>query len=454
MKATAMNNLFTAKQVHVLDQELNNPDWRLMINYGAVRAGKTFVDNFVFLYEVRHAAEVAKRLGKKHPQYILAGVSSKSIEDNILTEIMETFGLSFKFDQYGSFKITFPHLPGVKVVKIHTGSISGLGAVRGMTAYGAYVNEASLANEQVFNEIRNRCNMPGARVVCDTNPDVPTHWLKVKYIDNPNNSKTIISNHFVIDDNTFLDPAYVQALKSDTPSGMFSDRALRGLWVAGEGLVYADFDKSKNIIKLDDYDHIKNERHLTYYAGVDWGFEHKGVIVVMADDEDGNTYLIEEHTRQHKDIDYWVKVAKEYRVKYGWNMPFYADSARPEYVDRFRNENLNVFNAYKIRLTGVEVIATLIKTGHFLCLDSVVDDDKSKFLDELYQYIWDEKSGEPVKENDDVMDSIRYAKATKQWYEKHHEEDNFEQQDTILSNSGVISFETSEDDNPWNMDLR
>ena len=50
-----IDNLFTKKQQQVLNQELNNRHWKLMINYGAVRAGKTFVDNFVFLYEVKHA---------------------------------------------------------------------------------------------------------------------------------------------------------------------------------------------------------------------------------------------------------------------------------------------------------------------------------------------------------------------------------------------------------------
>lgn len=449
-----LNKMFTAKQVEVLNQELNNDRWKLMINYGAVRAGKTFVDNFVFLYEVRHAAEVAKSLNKKHPMYILAGVTSKSIQDNILNEITETFGLSFNFDQYGSFKIKFSGLPAVKIVKTYTGSISGLGAIRGMTAYGAYINEASLANEKVFTEIRQRCSKPGARVVCDTNPDVPTHWLKTKYIDNPKHSDTIISNHFVLDDNTFLDPDYVRSLKSDTPSGMFTDRAIYGLWVAGEGLVYEDFDKASNVISNADYEEHVRDVHLNYYCGVDWGYEHKGVIVVLGDDELGNTYLIEEHTRQHKDIEYWVKTAKDIRAKYGWDVPFYADSARPEYVSRFRDENLNVFNAFKNRLTGVEIIATLMKTRKFQVLQSVIDDKHSKLLDELYQYIWDEKSGEPIKANDDVMDSVRYAKATREWQLNHQHDDNLDEQTKILADAGAIDIDPDVDDgNPWDTDL-
>lgn len=32
-----------------------------------------------------------------------------------------------------------------------------------------------------------------------------------------------------------------------------------------------------------------------------------------------------------------------------------------------------------------------------------------QFLKEVYNYVWDENKGLPVKKNDDVMDSVRYA---------------------------------------------
>ena len=38
-----------------------------------------------------------------------------------------------------------------------------------------------------------------------------------------------------------------------------------------------------------------------------------------------------------------------------------------------------------------------------------VQDNLNEFISEIYQYVWDENSGEPKKENDDVMDSMRYA---------------------------------------------
>ncbi|MGN5467572.1 PBSX family phage terminase large subunit [Lactiplantibacillus plantarum] len=390
-----ITNLYTSKQIDVMKTVLQRNDWRLLINYGAVRSGKTVIDNDIFLMELRRIRAVANKLDIDEPMYILAGYSSKSLQNNVLQELANKYGIDFKFDKHGSFKLF-----GVKVVQTFTGSIAGLGAIRGMTSFGAYVNEASLANEAVFNEILDRCSAPDARIICDTNPDVPTHYLKKNYIDNNDPKAGIVSYHFTIDDNTFLPKKYIERKKAGTPSGMFYDRSILGLWVSGEGMVYKDFNKDTMIIPRD-----KLPNDLKYYVGVDWGYEHKGTIVVLGDDKNGNTYLVEEHTKQYKEIDYWVSVAKDIQKRYGKRVKFWADSARPEHVSRFKREFIDCFNAKKSVISGIESVAKLIKTGHFF----VVEESIESFLDEVYQYVWDEKSGLPVKANDDVMDAIRYA---------------------------------------------
>lgn len=389
----SINELYTPKQQRVLLQARTN--FRIMINYGAVRSGKTVVDNDIFIKELMRVRTMADRIGTKTPMFILAGVSSKTIQDNILQELSNKYGIEFHFDKHGSFKLF-----GVKVVQTFTGSIAGLGAIRGMTAAGAYVNEASLANQEVFQEIIQRCSMPGARIVCDTNPDVPTHWLKTQYIDNHDPKARIVTNHFILDDNTFLDDDYIESLKASTPSGMFYDRAVRGLWVSGEGMVYRDFDKDTMMIQPSQL-----PKNLTYYCGVDWGYKHPGSIVVLGEDQQGNVYLVEEHTEQFKEIDYWVSVAKKMQRKYGQRIPFYADTARTEHIDRFNRENIRTIYGNKSVLSGIEDVAKLIKSNKFKVNQAGI----MSFLNEIYAYVWDERSGMPVKENDHSMDAIRYA---------------------------------------------
>ena len=386
-----LNRLYTPKQIEIL-KRTNTEDFFILGLHGAKRTGKTVINNDIFLRELIRVRKIADKLKIKEPMYILAGVSSKTIQNNVLQEIYNRYQLDIKFDKHNSFTLF-----GVKVVQAFTGTIGGLGGIRGMTAFGAYVNEASLANEKVFKEIISRCSGDGARIVFDTNPDNPEHWLKKEYIDSK--SDNIISYHFELDDNTFLSPRYIQNIKESTPSGMFYDRDIRGLWVTGEGVVYSDFDSNKHFI--NDVDNIEFE---TYIAGVDWGYSHFGSIVVFGIDKLNNWYLLEEHAKQFKEIDYWADVALDIKARYG-NINFYCDSARPEHVERFRRECIRAINADKSVLSGIEEVARLIKLGRFF----VVSDKVKVFKKEIYNYVWDEKTGNPVKENDDVMDSMRYA---------------------------------------------
>lgn len=386
-----LNRLYTPKQIEIL-KRTNTEDFFILGLHGAKRTGKTVINNDIFLRELIRVRKIADKLKIKEPMYILAGVSSKTIQNNVLQEIYNRYQLDIKFDKHNSFTLF-----GVKVVQAFTGTIGGLGGIRGMTAFGAYVNEASLANEKVFKEIISRCSGDGARIVFDTNPDNPEHWLKKEYIDSK--SENIISYHFELDDNTFLSPRYIQNIKESTPSGMFYDRDIRGLWVTGEGVVYSDFDSNKHLI--NDVDNVEFE---TYIAGVDWGYSHFGSIVVFGIDKLNNWYLLEEHAKQFKEIDYWAEVALDIKARYG-NINFYCDSARPEHVERFRRERIRAINADKSVLSGIEEVARLIKLGRFF----VVSDKVKVFKKEIYNYVWDEKTGNPVKENDDVMDSMRYA---------------------------------------------
>ena len=386
-----LNRLYTPKQIEIL-KRTNTEDFFILGLHGAKRTGKTVINNDIFLRELIRVRKIADKLKIKEPMYILAGVSSKTIQNNVLQEIYNRYQLDIKFDKHNSFTLF-----GVKVVQAFTGTIGGLGGIRGMTAFGAYVNEASLANEKVFKEIISRCSGDGARIVFDTNPDNPEHWLKKEYIDSK--SENIISYHFELDDNTFLSPRYIQNIKESTPSGMFYDRDIRGLWVTGEGVVYSDFDSNKHFI--NDVDNVEFE---TYIAGVDWGYSHFGSIVVFGIDKLNNWYLLEEHAKQFKEIDYWADVALDIKARYG-NINFYCDSARPEHVERFRRERIRAINADKSVLSGIEEVARLIKLGRFF----VVSDKVKVFKKEIYNYVRDEKTGNPVKENDDVMDSMRYA---------------------------------------------
>lgn len=393
-----LDQILTHKQKQVLHSYLHD-DWKIMILSGAFRAGKTVMNNYIFVMELKRIAKLAKSRKDPHPQYILAGYSSNSIYTNVISAIESYFGITMKTDRHGHY-----HLFGVDIVPSYTGSIRGVGSIRGMTSYGAYINEASLSTHDVFQEILQRCSIEGARIICDTNPDIPTHWLKTDYIDNPDPKARIKSFTFTIDDNTFLSKDYVESIKAATPKGMFYDRGILGQWVTGDGIVYQDFNKETMVIPRD-----RVPDGLDYYVGVDWGYEHPNPIILLGDDKDDNTYVLEDYTQKHKFINYWVKIAQNLQTRFGRNLIFYADSARPDNVNEFQSNGLNCINANKNVLPGIECVARKMREGKFY----VVDTASSGLLDEIYQYAWDDKTGLPLKENDvrhnDRLDAIRYA---------------------------------------------
>ena len=410
---------FTDKQLEIIKRS-NREDWYMIINHGAVRAGKTKLDNTLFLKELIRVKENAIKEGVERPMYILGGVSSGTLQTNILREISDDYGQEFKFDRHGNFTLF-----GVYVVTTFTGSIAGLKAIRGMTSYGAYINEATLANKEVFDEIIKRCSGYGARIICDTNPDHPKHWLKVNYIDKAD-GKRIVANHFTIYDNSFLNKRYIDNLINATPSGVFFERGIYGNWVIGEGAVYRDF-KEESYISSDE---VPYDKITKYYAGVDWGYEHYGSIVVLGKTPDGVVYLIEEHAKQYKEIDYWVDIARGIKARYG-DIVFYCDSARPEHVARFMNEKLKAINANKSVISGIEQVAKLMKTNKLF----IVSDKVSKFKDEVYQYVWNERSGEPEKHDDDVLDALRYAIYSEEVMNR--QKNNGNQFDTLRAGFGM-----------------
>ena len=133
-----------------------------------------------------------------------------------------------------------------------------------------------LANQEVFDEIKARCWDRELESLQTPTPGSSEHWLLKDYI--KSEAAGIMSFHFCLDDNTFLDERYKKNIKESTPKGMFYDRGINGAWVSGEGVVYPDFDQNVHVITPLQAKQIIFDR---VFCGVDWGWEHWGAIVVV-----------------------------------------------------------------------------------------------------------------------------------------------------------------------------
>lgn len=390
----AIDQLYHPKQQEVLRRALQQ-DYFMLINHGAKRSGKTVVDNDLFLFELRRAKRNAAAAGIQNPQYILAASDLGSVHRNILNELSGKYGLEFQFDKYNRFSLF-----GVQVCCFGHSKINDLGRIRGMTAWGAYINEASMANEEVFDEIKDRCSGDGARLLMDTNPDRPDHWLKRDYIDRAD-GKIIVEYSWKLDDNTFLTDRYRDSIKASTPSGMFYDRAINGAWASADGMVYPDFDQTVHYISLSQ---VPVDKIVRWFVGVDFGWEHYGAFVLIGKTEDGRYYLVQEWAAQHQHIDRWVEIACSIKAQRG-DIHFYCDGARPDYVQELRKAGIQAIYARKDVVAGISEVASLYKQRRLF----IVQENAPRFAQEIYGYVWKPGADEPVKINDDVQDAVRYA---------------------------------------------
>lgn len=100
----ALNDLYSDKQIEILKKSKKD-DWFIMINHGAVRAGKTQIDNDLFIKDLIRVKSIAKQDGVDKPMYILGGVSAGTLYTNILMELENKYNITFKFDRYGNFTL-------------------------------------------------------------------------------------------------------------------------------------------------------------------------------------------------------------------------------------------------------------------------------------------------------------------------------------------------------------
>ena len=406
----SLNDLYTKKQIEVL-KETQKSDWFMLINHGAKRSGKTILNNDLFLMELMRVRKIADTLGIATPMYILAGVSSKTIQNNILTEINNKYGITFKFDKHGSFIFK-----GVKIVQAYTGTIAGLGGIRGMTAFGAYINEASLAKQEVFKEIISRCSGEGARILVDTNPDNPKHWLLNEYINN--SDANILSFKYSLDDNTFLGERYIKNIKANTPQGIFYQRDILGNWVAGEGVIYKSF--ADNVIKFETEKSFNFE---TINIGVDFGGNKSKHAFCCTGITKGYKELIALASEKHEPDTperlnaQFIDFVKKMLYKYGRIDCIYCDSAEQVLIrgmqKALQDNNLNIAikNAIKNEIINrIRIVNVLMTTSRFF----YIKNENTSLVDALQSAVWDSKSLEDKRLDDntsdiDTLDSFEYS---------------------------------------------
>lgn len=393
---------FSRKQRQVLTWWLPNSPYHaydMIIADGSIRSGKTIsmIDSFLTwsLYTFKGEA------------FIISGRSAGALKRNVLRpmwQILQAKGIGYYYNRSENY------------VDIGSNTYYLFGAsteasqdvVQGLTAAGAYADEAALFPQSFIEQMIGRCSVTGTRIWMNCNPGSPYHFLKTDYIDKAA-EKHIVHLHFTMDDNLSLSPDVKERYKR-LYSGIWYKRMILGEWVLAEGIIY---DMFTDDLLFDDAEFTKSKKSsCRRYIALDYGTTNPMVFLDIYDD--GTTLWVVN--------EYYYDSRKEMRQKtdeqYADDFERFIDGEYPDMVIIdpsaasfkvvLRGRGYRVKDADNNVNDGIRIVAMLMT-----CRKLRVHQRCENTRRELSNYVWDEKAvqrGEekPLKVNDHTCDALRY----------------------------------------------
>ena len=255
-----LNEMLNPKQIDFMLYD----DRRINLLTGSVRSGKTYVSLLKWAVFVGSMPE--------NSEFLMTGKTITSLKRNCLGLLQELVGDNFKYSLSQKSGTLF----GRRIWLEGANDDRAESKIRGMTLAGAYVDELTQIPEDFYIMLLSRLSMKGAKLYATTNPDTPTHWVKVSIIDNDKIDKKIW--HFTYDDNEILrkeNQQYFDDLKNEYQSmgEVYYQRFILGLWVLAEGIIYKQFANNPEMfIKDEAVDEYGNPiRFMIISIGIDYG---------------------------------------------------------------------------------------------------------------------------------------------------------------------------------------
>ena len=239
-------------------------DRRINLLTGSVRSGKTYISLLKWAIFVGTMP--------KNCEFLMTGKTLTSLKRNCLGLLQDLVGDNFTYSLSQKSGTLF----GRKIWFEGANDNRSESKIRGMTLAGTYVDELTQIPFDFYKMLLSRLSVKNAKLYATTNPDAPSHWVKVNVIDNKEIDKKIWN--FTLDDNEILkkeNEEYFENLKKEYKSmgGVFYERFILGLWVLAEGLIYKQFANNKEMfIKNEALDEYGNKiNFMIISVGIDYG---------------------------------------------------------------------------------------------------------------------------------------------------------------------------------------
>lgn len=391
--------MFSQKQADVLINATAR--WNLLT--GAVSSGKTYVSYWLLLKRCRTLP---------NGPGLLVGKTERTLRRNVLDPMRELFGADIVSNVDGAGQVT---IAGRRFYVAGANDDRAVTKIQGLTLVYAYGDEFATWPESFLGMLRSRLRLPGACFDGTCNPEGPYHPVKREFLDKED-GRWIRVWRFALDDNPFLDPAYVEAIKSEY-TGLWYRRLILGEWCAAEGAIYDALDADRHVRQLPP-----DEPPIEYYAGLDYGTGSVTTCWLIAR-TDNRLHCV---ARWRHDVSQSGRQLTDVEVAdalNGWLdglgvtprwifVPQDAASLR-EHMIRTRHVHQRLQNVVQADqspgsvLAGIRCVAALLAAGRLTFEPGIP-------LDEWTGYSWDpqaQQRGEdrPLKRHDHDPDAARYA---------------------------------------------
>lgn len=211
----------------------DNANHRWNIKTGATRSGKTWLDIAYVIPE--RILSVKGQPGLT----VLLGNTKGTLQRNVIEPMQEIFGSK----RVGSIRSDNTSMMfGERVHCLGADNKKHVDRLRGSSIKYCYGDEVVTWNPEVFDMLKSRLDKPYSVFDGTCNPEGPQHWFK-KFLDS---DADIYQQQYTIDDNPFLPPSFVQALKQEYAGSVLYQRYILGLWVAAEGAIYVQWNDDES----------------------------------------------------------------------------------------------------------------------------------------------------------------------------------------------------------------
>ena len=362
--------------------------WRSQARYVAMIAGTGSGKSWfgpVWLY----------REIQKYPQgsFLVVSPTYQMFQRIVLPRTLEFMNEVTKGEYHASDRTYYLPTGG----KIYFGSSDNPFSLEGVHVHAAWMDEAGQMKREAWDVVLRRVGFYNGRVLITTTP-YNLGWLKSEFYDR---WRAGDSNYDVIQFASIENPHYpreeFERAKATMPSWKFRMFYL-GEFAKPENLIYSDFSND-NIV--EPFDIPPTWRH---FAGVDWGYTNPTAVVFCAQEPtSGIIYVYNEYFHDHKLYEESAmeveKLIKDVKMEY-----FACDPSEPSAISVWKQKGLPAHPAVNDVMAGINEVARLIKNKQLRIFRTCYNT-----IDEINGYMWNAEKEVPVKENDHLVDALRYA---------------------------------------------